>query len=95
MEIIALSYKIHPTDKYSCRCEQWGPVMTQGDTMKELVDNAIELTETFFEMLSEGELHKDDYPKIENVIPRPGRFVLYFNKETGKYVGVPAKKITA
>lgn len=95
MEIIALSYRIHPTDKYSCVCNQCRPIITQGKSMDELISNAIEATELLLELMIEGKLHKDDCPRIENVKEDKQNFVLYFNKETGKFIGTPAKQIPA
>ena len=90
METLTLTYELTPdeTSGFTVQCKDWGAVFSEGETINECKENAIEVTEMFLTDLKEGALHKSQYPNIKRHTAKPLQFLLTFNYDTGKNVSI-------
>jgi len=88
METITLTYELIPdeTSGFTVNCKDWEAVFTEGETLTECKQNAIEVTEMFLEEMKNGTLHPTQYPQIKGHIAKPLQFQLSYNVDTCKYV---------
>ena len=95
MKTLTLTYKVIPEKKgFSVICLDWDCVYTQGKTIEECRQNAIEITELFLESFLNNELQKEQIPRIVRHFASPMTFQLSFDISTGTYIDlqrIPSK----
>ncbi len=97
MKTLTLTYKLIPEEKgFSVVCLDWDCAYTQGETIEECRQNAIEVTELLLESFLNNELQKKQLPKIVRRFASPRTFQLSFDIATGTYIDlqrIPSKTI--
>lgn len=89
MKSLTLTYKIVPEKiGYSVVCLDWDCAYTQGETVKECQQNAIEVTELLLESFLNHELQKEQLPHITRHNLSPMTFQLSFDLSTGSYIDI-------
>ena len=88
MNIQTFTYQLQIEEKgYSFQCLNWNSVYSQGETLDECIKNAIEVTELMLEEYIEGNLSKDQQPRLtKKKTIRPNQFQLTFDLDMGTYI---------
>lgn len=75
MDTLTQIYKIIPEKNgFSVVCLDWDAAFTQGDSIRECRQNAIEVTELLLQSFLSNELQKEQFPKIAHRFAAPQTF---------------------
>jgi len=88
MDVISFTYKVKPEKEggFSVVCLDWENILTQGETLNECKHNATEATEMMLELLIEGKINKNAYPKVKKHQASPFHFILSFDIKKAKRI---------
>ena len=80
-------YRLYPDRSgFTVKCLDWDCVFTQGETLPECRQNAIEITELFLGMLVKKELKNSQMPHFKRHLAFPYDFPLTFILPVGKFL---------